>query len=125
MPFVQASDSAKGVSSRVNDDGLFHAWADGGARGNPGPAGIGFVIEDAQGTVLREVGEYIGEATNNVAEYKALIGGARLLRAPLGPRQRIVDCLVDHSVSCSILFAGYMDDLGIHPSKEPRSDTMQ
>lgn len=46
---------------------------DGGARGNPGPAGIGVVIADADGKVIKELSEYIGEATNNVAEYHALI----------------------------------------------------
>ena len=46
---------------------------DGGARGNPGPAGIGVAITDGDGTPLLEFGEYIGEATNNVAEYSALI----------------------------------------------------
>ncbi|MCC7356664.1 MAG: ribonuclease HI family protein [Candidatus Doudnabacteria bacterium] len=46
---------------------------DGGARGNPGPAGTGVVIKDESGAILYAVGEYIGEATNNVAEYKALI----------------------------------------------------
>ncbi len=48
---------------------------DGAARGNPGPAGIGVVIADGQGAVLREFGQTIGEATNNVAEYTALIRG--------------------------------------------------
>jgi ribonuclease HI len=51
---------------------------DGGARGNPGPAAIGVVLRDAGGTVLEEVGETIGEATNNVAEYKALLRGIEL-----------------------------------------------
>ncbi len=46
---------------------------DGGARGNPGPAGTGVVIKDETGQILYAAGEYIGEATNNVAEYKALI----------------------------------------------------
>jgi ribonuclease HI len=46
---------------------------DGGARGNPGPAGTGVVIKDESGNVLYAVGEYVGETTNNVAEYKALI----------------------------------------------------
>jgi len=46
---------------------------DGGARGNPGPAGIGVVIRDEQGSILAERNQYIGEATNNCAEYKALI----------------------------------------------------
>jgi ribonuclease HI len=48
---------------------------DGGARGNPGPAAIGVVIADAEGVVLDEVAETIGVATNNVAEYRAVIRG--------------------------------------------------
>ncbi len=48
---------------------------DGGARGNPGPAAIAAVVQDADGGVLEERGERIGEATNNVAEYKALLLG--------------------------------------------------
>jgi ribonuclease HI len=48
---------------------------DGGARGNPGPAAIGVVVSAADGTVLDEVAETIGVATNNVAEYKALLRG--------------------------------------------------
>lgn len=46
---------------------------DGGSRGNPGPAGIGVVIRSQDGTPLVTLGRYIGRATNNVAEYKALI----------------------------------------------------
>ena len=48
-------------------------YTDGGARGNPGPAGIGVVIQEEGGKILKEISEYIGEATNNVAEYHALI----------------------------------------------------
>lgn len=48
---------------------------DGGARGNPGPAAIGVVVRDAGGEVLEERGEKIGRATNNVAEYRALLLG--------------------------------------------------
>jgi ribonuclease HI len=48
---------------------------DGGARGNPGPAGIGAVVSNADGDVLQEIAERIGVATNNVAEYRALIRG--------------------------------------------------
>lgn len=46
---------------------------DGAARGNPGPAGIGVRIQGADGTLLEEQGRSIGEATNNVAEYRALL----------------------------------------------------
>jgi len=48
---------------------------DGGARGNPGPAAIGAVIQSGDGEVLEERGERIGVATNNVAEYRALLLG--------------------------------------------------
>jgi ribonuclease HI len=48
---------------------------DGGARGNPGPAAFGYVLETEDGTVLDARGEAIGVATNNVAEYRALVAG--------------------------------------------------
>ena len=50
-------------------------FADGGARGNPGPAAYGYVLETEDGTVLDARGEAIGVATNNVAEYRALLAG--------------------------------------------------
>jgi ribonuclease HI len=50
-------------------------WTDGGARGNPGPAAYGYVLEGEDGAVLAAHGEAIGTATNNVAEYRALIAG--------------------------------------------------
>jgi ribonuclease HI len=58
---------------------------DGGARGNPGPAAIGVVVSDPDGTVLDEVAEPIGVATNNVAEYRAVLLGLRRAAA-LGAR---------------------------------------
>ena len=48
---------------------------DGGARGNPGPAAYGYVLEAEDGSVLAAHGETIGVATNNVAEYRALVAG--------------------------------------------------
>lgn len=48
---------------------------DGGARGNPGPAGIGVAVYDADGALMHELSEFIGEATNNVAEYTAIVRG--------------------------------------------------
>ncbi len=50
---------------------------DGGARGNPGPAAAAYVLEAGDGTLLAERGEAIGVATNNVAEYRALVAGLR------------------------------------------------
>jgi probable phosphoglycerate mutase len=52
-------------------------FTDGGARGNPGPAAYGFVLEADDGTVLAAEGEAIGTATNNVAEYSGLVAGLR------------------------------------------------
>jgi ribonuclease HI len=54
---------------------------DGGARGNPGPAAVGVVVSTPDGEVLDEVGEVIGVATNNVAEYRALLLGLQRARA--------------------------------------------
>ena len=50
-------------------------FTDGGARGNPGPAAAAYVLEAEDGTVLDARGEAIGVATNNVAEYRALVAG--------------------------------------------------
>ena len=52
-------------------------FTDGGARGNPGPAAYAYVLEDEHGEVLAAHGEAIGHATNNVAEYRALVEGLR------------------------------------------------
>jgi ribonuclease HI len=59
----------------------FTVNVDGGARGNPGPAAIGVVLRDADGEVVAERGERIGRATNNVAEYRALLAGIELASA--------------------------------------------
>jgi ribonuclease HI len=53
---------------------------DGGARGNPGPAAIGVVVSDPEGNVVDEVAERIGVATNNVAEYRAVLRGLERAR---------------------------------------------
>jgi len=54
-------------------DGTVVVHVDGGSRGNPGPAAIGVVISDPDGNVIDELAERIGVATNNVAEYRALL----------------------------------------------------
>ncbi len=54
-------------------------YADGGARGNPGPAGAGAVVFDAIGKRVAEVSDYLGVATNNVAEYEAVLRGLKAL----------------------------------------------
>lgn len=59
-------------------------YSDGGARGNPGPAAIGFIVQDAKGSVVKKQGEVIGDATNNVAEYRAAIAALKKLRSLIG-----------------------------------------
>lgn len=61
--------------------GEWQIRTDGAARGNPGPAGIGVVLVDPQGEVVDELAKGIGWATNNAAEYRALIEGLRLARS--------------------------------------------
>lgn len=55
-------------------------FTDGGARGNPGPAGIGAVIKNENGENLKTISEYIGETTNNQAEYKAIISALKIAK---------------------------------------------
>jgi ribonuclease HI len=64
-------------------------YTDGGARGNPGPAGIGYVLVSDTGEEHAAAGRYLGEATNNVAEYEALVAGLRAARA-LGVDELVV-----------------------------------
>jgi len=59
-------------------------YTDGGARGNPGPAGIGVIIYDEQRQACTEISEYLGVATNNQAEYKAVIAALKKARALSG-----------------------------------------
>jgi len=54
---------------------VFYLYVDGAAKGNPGEAGIGAILLDGEGKTILRVGEYIGRATNNQAEYRGLIVG--------------------------------------------------
>lgn len=70
-------------------------FTDGGSRNNPGPAAAGFVIRNESGKVLKKRGEYLGRATNNEAEYQALIRGLTETRK-LKPRR--VRCFLDSTL---------------------------
>lgn len=59
-------------------------YTDGGSKGNPGPAGIGVVIADAKGNVMKKYANFIGIRTNNEAEYEAVIFGLQKIKALLG-----------------------------------------
>ncbi len=67
-------------------------YTDGGARGNPGPAGIGAVIYDEEKNIIAEISEYIGITTNNQAEYKALIAA---LKKAKELKAEELDCYLD------------------------------
>ena len=86
---------------------------DGGARGNPGPAAIGVVVASPQGDVLEEVAETIGVATNNVAEYRALIMGLERAHA-LGASE--VEIINDSELVAKQLTGAYKVK---HPAMKP------
>jgi len=62
-------------------------YTDGGARGNPGPAAIGVVIQDVSRRTLKSYGEAIGRATNNEAEYRAVVFALEKIKAWLGKKR--------------------------------------
>ena len=66
----------------------FIIYTDGGARGNPGPAGAGAYITDGAGKPLAEVSKFLGHATNNFAEYEAVILGLEALKKLVPEKQR-------------------------------------
>ena len=72
---AKASGRAKGPPPRAPRSGYAVLATDGGSRGNPGPAAIGYVLTAADGTLLAAHGEAIGVAGANVAEYRALLAG--------------------------------------------------
>ena len=86
---------------------------DGGARGNPGPAAIGIVIGE------KKYGEYIGETTNNIAEYKALIFALRKARALLGKektKETEAECYMDSELLMKQLVGKYkIEDKDLQP----------
>ena len=68
-------------ASRVLPLDTVRVYADGASRGNPGPAAIGVVVCDAGNRILRRHREFLGEATNNEAEYRAILRGLKLAAA--------------------------------------------
>ena len=86
---------------------------DGGARGNPGPAAIAAVVSTPDGEVLEAHGEAIGEATNNVAEYRALLLGIERARA-LGATE--LDLVGDSELIVRQVLGDYrVKDAGLRP----------
>ena len=98
----------------MSADGLsLVVHVDGGARGNPGPAAIGVVVSSPDGAVLDELAERIGVATNNVAEYRALLAGLERAAA-LGARE--IEIVNDSELVARQLTGVYKVK---HPSMKP------
>lgn len=68
-------------------------FTDGGARGNPGPAAIGFAIKNSSGKILHQEGKWIGTTTNNVAEYRAVIEALKWIKNNCSIKQ-LSNCLI-------------------------------
>jgi ribonuclease HI len=67
----------------------FTIFADGGSRGNPGPAGAGAIVRDAHGKVIAEISEYLGVNTNNFAEYTGILSALEALHKKLGNEESV------------------------------------
>lgn len=88
----------------------FLIHTDGGSRGNPGPAAIGVVIEEENGGLKKEYGEYIGETTNNEAEYRAVIFALKKLKLLVGKgvaKEAVVEVHVDSELVAKQISGSY------------------
>jgi ribonuclease HI len=91
-------------------------YVDGGARGNPGPSGIGVVVEDEDGNELLRANDYIGHATNNEAEYRALLLG---LEEALALGARRVEIINDSELVARQVSGDYrVKSAGLRPLHE-------
>lgn len=79
-------------------------YSDGGSRGNPGEAGIGIYIVDSDGNAVKEVSQFIGIQTNNIAEYKALSRGLELA---LDMGVTDITCLLDSELVVKQIMGEY------------------
>jgi ribonuclease HI len=80
---AKKSAAAARVAQVSHADGTIIVYADGACSGNPGPAGIGVVVQD--GALRRELSQYLGEGTNNIAELTALLEAANVIESPERP----------------------------------------
>jgi ribonuclease HI len=74
-PADAATETSAAPASPPNAEAVMCVWVDGGALGNPGPAGVGAVVTRPDGTVLAEISQDIGWATTNIAKYRAVLAG--------------------------------------------------
>lgn len=96
----------------------FTLYADGGSRGNPGPAGAGALVTDEEGVQVVTVSEFLGTTTNNVAEYTAVIRALEGLHALLGTA--IAGAIVDVRMDSQLVVKQMNGEYKIkHPSMIP------
>jgi probable phosphoglycerate mutase len=88
--FSEPTPAAAANPETSGKSGWINAHCDGGARGNPGPAGYGAVIQDEQGKILAELSEFLGMRTNNFAEYSGLLACLQYVLDHHHPRLRVV-----------------------------------
>jgi ribonuclease HI len=96
------ADRAQKIEATKHPDGTIIVYADGACSGNPGPAGIGVVIQDERGR--RELSKYLGEATNNIAELTAVLEAAGALAEH---RDRSVRLHTDSKYTIGVLSMGW------------------
>lgn len=99
--------------------------SDGGARGNPGPAAIGVVIEKENGEMIEEISEAIGDTTNNIAEYTAVLRGLQVLEVLFGAKvsEMEVDWRLDSELVVKQLAGEYkVKNPGLRPLFEEIRD---
>ena len=90
-------------------------YTDGGARGNPGPAGAGALVVDERGNPLKEISEFLGTRTNNWAEYQAVVLGLEAIKK-IVPQSARKELVVDVKMD-SELIARQLS--GVYQIKEP------
>lgn len=90
--------------------------ADGGARGNPGPAGSGAIVRDEQGKTVFTVSEFLGHTTNNVAEYTAILRALEGLSEVAGAKNAIVKIEMDSELVVKQMRGEYKIK---HPNLKP------
>lgn len=98
----------------------FTLYADGGARGNPGPAGAGAVVFDSLGKRVVEVSDYLGVATNNIAEYEAVLRGLTKLRDEYLP-EHLAESMVTIKMDSKLVIEQLKGNYKVkHPNLTPR-----
>jgi ribonuclease HI len=110
---VTGTGQERGASIGPSDQEWLRVYSDGASRSNPGPAGVGAQAIDRHGTVVAEVSEFLGRATNNVAEYQALI---LILEAVRHMGYRRLKVFTDSQLMANQITGGYrVKNQGLKP----------